>query len=265
MEGKTGFVPTMGYLHEGHSELIRNCIRDNDNTVVSIYINPEQFGEGEDLDKYPRNIERDIDILCSLGVNILFIPDNNEIYPSEYKTFVNVRELDEVLCGKSRPGHFTGVATIVLKLLNIIGPQSVYFGKKDAQQLVILKKMITDLNIKTEVKSVDIKRDQDGLALSSRNSYLSETGRNNALILSRSLNHAEFLINEKKVTDVELIKKEMFEMISEIGEVKTDYIEIVSLNNLNSIDKIDPGSTLIAIAAYVEGVRLIDNLILGEI
>ena len=136
-KGNRGFVPTMGYLHEGHSELIRKSISENDITIVSIYVNPVQFGEGEDLEKYPRDIESDIDILRSLGVNILFLPDNEEIYPKGYKTFISVNEMDKVLCGSSRPGHFTGVTTIVLKLINIVGPDCIYFGKKDAQQLII--------------------------------------------------------------------------------------------------------------------------------
>jgi len=136
-KGNRGFVPTMGYLHEGHSELIRKSISENDITIVSIYVNPVQFGEGEDLEKYPSDIESDIAILRSLGVNILFLPDNEEIYPKGYKTFISVNEMDKVLCGSSRPGHFTGVTTIVLKLINIVGPDCIYFGKKDAQQLII--------------------------------------------------------------------------------------------------------------------------------
>jgi len=265
MEGNTGFVPTMGYLHDGHSDLIRTSIRDNDNTIVSIFVNPEQFCEGEDLDRYPMDMERDIDILNTLGVNVLFLPDKMEIYPSGYKTFVTVREMDEVLCGRSRPGHFTGVATIVLKLINIIEPHYVYFGKKDAQQLIILKQMISDLNISSEVKSVDIRRDLDGLALSSRNSYLSEKGRKSALVISESLKYAEYLINEKRITDAGIIKKNIADLILKIGDVEIDYIEIVSLRNLEDLDKINLNSTLIAIAAYIEGVRLIDNIIFGEI
>lgn len=264
-EGNTGFIPTMGYLHEGHSELIRTSIRENDNTIVSIYVNPVQFGEGEDLDKYPRDTERDIDILNSLGVNILFIPDNEEIYPYGYKTFVNVREMDEELCGQSRPGHFTGVATIVLKLLNIIDPECIYLGKKDAQQLIILKKMISDLNLNINVRGIDIRRDNEGLALSSRNSYLSDKGRKSALALSESLKYAGYLINENSVTDVELIKKKMAEILLKNKNIAIDYIEIVSLNDLKKIKKIDLKNSLIAVAGYVEGVRLIDNLIFGEI
>ncbi len=263
--GNIGFVPTMGYLHEGHSELIRKSISENDITIVSIYVNPVQFGEGEDLEKYPRDIERDIDILRSLGVNVLFLPDNKEIYPKGYKTFVSVNEMDKVLCGSSRPGHFTGVATIVLKLINIVDPDCIYFGKKDAQQLIILKRMVKDLNLDVNIKSVDTKRERDGLALSSRNSYLSDEGRKSALAISGALRYARSLILDNKVTDAELIKKEIRSMILKDKKIEIDYVDILSLNELKKTDKIDLKNSLIALAVYVEGVRLIDNLIFGEL
>lgn len=263
--GETGFIPTMGYLHEGHEELIKKSINENQITIVSIFVNPVQFGEGEDFKKYPRDQNRDVTILTSLGVDLLFLPDKSEIYPEGFRTYVNVDEMDKVLCGKSRPGHFKGVTTIVLKLINIISPDLIYLGQKDAQQLIILKKMIEDLNIKTEVRSVAVIREKSGLALSSRNSYLTDSGRKSALILSESLILAKNEIIEENITDAGSIQKKITDHILSERSVKIDYVEIVSLIDLKRVKEIDLRKTLVACAVYVEGIRLIDNFILGEL
>lgn len=264
-DGDVGFVPTMGYLHEGHIDLIKKSVLQNPRTVVSIFINPKQFGEGEDFEKYPRDAERDREILESHGTDILFMPESDEIYPPGYSTYVSVAGMDQVLCGRSRPGHFTGVATIVLKLVNMVEPRFLYLGKKDAQQLVILKKMLRDLNVNTEIRAVETRRARDGLALSSRNSYLSDRGRNSALAISGALKMARSLITKRKILDPEIIREKMLEVLGEARDVEPDYVELVSLQTLKKIERIDVNGTLIAIAAYVEGVRLIDNTIFGEI
>lgn len=263
--GKTGFVPTMGYLHEGHEELIKKSISENQFTIVSIFVNPAQFGEGEDFKEYPRDFERDVHILNSLGVDLLFLPDRSEIYPEGFKTYVNVEELDKVLCGRSRPDHFKGVTTIVLKLMNIISPDHIYLGRKDAQQLILLKRMIEDLNIKTEIRGVNIVREKNGLALSSRNSNLTPTGKKSALVLSESLVIAKNEILEKNIRDAKSIKKKITDHILSEGNVEIDYVEIVSLSDLKRIGDIDLENTLVACAVRVEGIRLIDNFILGEL
>ncbi len=260
-----GFVPTMGFLHKGHESLIRESLNDNDVTIVSIFVNPTQFGENEDFDDYPRDFKKDYKILNGLGVQILFNPDNREIYPPGFCSSVKVEKLDEKLCGKSRPGHFTGVTTIVLKLLNIVSPDTIYLGKKDAQQLIIVKKMVDDLNINVNVKGVDIVRGEDGLALSSRNSYLSEKGRKAALVLSKAFRMAKNEICKNNILNTFFLKKMMVEFIRKEKSVKIDYIEIVSLDKLEDLKEVDKSNTLVAGAIFVENVRLIDNFILGEL
>lgn len=263
--GSIGFVPTMGFLHEGHVKLIKKSISENETTIVSIYVNPTQFGPKEDFSVYPRNLEKDKILLESLGVDILFYPENKEIYPENFLTKVNVSELGEVLCGKSRPGHFEGVATIVLKLFNIINPDFAYFGQKDAQQLIIIKKMVEDLNLKVKVKSLPTVREEDGLALSSRNIKLSDEGRKSAAILNRSLKNAEKIIINKSIRDSDVIRKGIKKMIESENSTRIDYVEIISLKGLKKIQNIDINNTLIATAIFIEGVRLIDNFILGDI
>ena len=259
-----GLVPTMGYLHEGHISLIRRCKEENDVTVVSIFVNPSQFGPGEDFDSYPRDLDKDKILLQDLGVDVVFSPDADEIYPENYSTFAEVEKLGKVLCGNSRPTHFRGVVTIVLKLFNIITPQNTYFGQKDAQQAIIIKKMVKDLNLDLKVKILPIIRDKDGLALSSRNAYLSVEEREAALLLPRALDKARSRINEKNYVSskiLEEIKKELNK--SELVEI--DYVEIVDLDKLQKIDKIEEGNTLVAAAIRVGKTRLIDNFVLGEI
>ncbi len=264
-EGTIGFVPTMGYLHKGHEELIKKCKNENDTSVVSVFVNPIQFGKGEDFKEYPRDPKRDSDIMKNLGVDYLFCPEIKEIYPKGYKTYVNVKEFDKVLCGKKRINHFEGVATIVLKFINIISPDTIYFGKKDAQQLIIIKKMVNDLNLNTVVRSVDIKRDLNGLALSSRNTLLSESGKLSALKLSQSLMYVKEKILNGQLSEVKEIKEIIKRNISKEKGIDIEYIEVLSLKNLTELKKVDLNNTIIALAASVENVRLIDNLILGEI
>jgi pantoate--beta-alanine ligase len=265
-----GFVPTMGFLHRGHLSLVEQCKKENDVTVVSIFVNPTQFAPGEDFDAYPRDFARDEKLLRDMGSDILFLPEGREIYPHDYATYVEVEKLGKVLCGRTRPSHFRGVATVVLKLFNIVTPDNAYFGRKDAQQAVIIKKMVQDLNVDVTVRALPIVRDTDGLALSSRNTYLSPEEREAALTLSRALRMAEQRVTGglRKAADIkEDIRKEL-----ETGElIKIDYIEVVNLTTLEPFDAgnkaadIDINNTLTAAAIWVGKTRLIDNFILGDI
>jgi pantoate--beta-alanine ligase len=260
MDGKSiGFVPTMGYLHEGHLSLVRRARKENDIVVVSIFVNPTQFGPNEDFDKYPRDTERDLRLLEAENVDFAFIPSVEEMYPEGYATYVIVERLTEVLCGKSRPGHFRGVATVVTKLFNIVKPTRAYFGQKDAQQFRVLKRMVEDLNMDVEMIEAPIVRESDGLAMSSRNVYLSPEERKQAVALFEALNLAKETI-EKGERDVEKIKQIMREWLSKYDKVIIDYIEIVDEKNLTPLSKIE-GKVLIAIAAFVGKARLIDNII----
>ena len=260
-----GFVPTMGFLHEGHIELIKKCRSENDISIVSIFVNPTQFGEGEDYQKYPRDLERDIEILKKYDTDILFAPDNKEIYPNEQFSFVNVLKFSDVLCGKSRPGHFTGVATVVLKLFNIVKPNRAYFGKKDAQQLIIIKQMVKDLNLDILIKSIPIVREESGLALSSRNNYLSGEEKEIASSLSKTLNRAKQMVLSEEMLDPEFLKKFIIKELKKQEKITIDYIEIRSLKTLEETLLIDKKNTLVAAAIFINGIRLIDNFILGEI
>lgn len=253
-----GFVATMGYLHEGHLSLVRESKRSSEITVVSIFVNPKQFGPQEDYNFYPRDLNRDRNLLEKEGVDLVFHPSVEEMYPDHYRTYVEVEELQDKLCGKSRPGHFRGVCTVVLKLLNLVQPDEAYFGWKDAQQVVILQKMVKDLNIPTKVVPLPIVRDNDGLALSSRNTYLKPQERQAALVLNKSLDLAARLFSQG-VKDASLIKQKMVELISTEPLVRIDYVEIIDLQNLNNIDKLE-GDALITLAAYVGRTRLIDNI-----
>jgi pantoate--beta-alanine ligase len=260
MDGKSiGFVPTMGYLREGHLSLVRRARKENDIVVVSIFVNPTQFGPNEDFDKYPRDTERDLRLLEAENVDFAFIPSVEEMYPEGYATYVIVERLTEVLCGKSRPGHFRGVATVVTKLFNIVKPTRAYFGQKDAQQFRVLKRMVEDLNMDVEMIEAPIVRESDGLAMSSRNVYLSPEERKQAVALFEALNLAKETI-EKGERDVEKIKQIMREWLSKYDKVIIDYIEIVDEKNLTPLSKIE-GKVLIAIAAFVGKARLIDNII----
>jgi len=260
--GKTiGFVPTMGYLHEGHLSLIRKSKTTTDITVVSIFVNPTQFAPSEDLDKYPRDFKRDTELLERESVDILFYPDNSIMYPKGYDTYVIVENLSKPLCGKTRPTHFKGVTTIVLKLFNIVSPDMAFFGQKDAQQAIIIRRMIYDLNLDVGLEVLPIVREKDGLAMSSRNKYLSTEEREQAIGLFKSLKKAEefFKAGER---ESKKIKQEALSVLSGYPLLKLDYLEIVDIETLKPVEKIKD-KALVAIAGFVGNTRLIDNLILG--
>lgn len=252
-------VPTMGYLHEGHESLIKKASEDNDKVIVSIFVNPMQFGINEDLSTYPRNIDRDSDICEKNGASLIFNPSVEEMYIDGFSTFVDLNNLTSGLCGKSRPTHFRGVCTVVSKLFNIVNPDKAYFGQKDAQQLSIIKQMVTDLNFDIEIVSCPIVREADGLAKSSRNTYLSKEERQASTIINKSLKKAKALIksgerDSKNVID--FIKNE----ISKEPLAKIDYVSIVDNNTIKNTKTIEDGS-LIAVAVFIGNTRLIDNFI----
>ncbi len=253
-----GFVPTMGYLHEGHIELIKRSKLQNDITVVSIYVNPTQFGENEDYDRYPRDIDRDLAICNEHGVDVVFVPDDKEIYPNGFQTVVMVEGLSEILEGKFRPGHFKGVTTVVTKLINAVMPDRLYLGEKDFQQMVIIKRMVEDLLLPVEIVPVPIVRDKDGLALSSRNTYLSEDERKSATAIYKSLLLAkEMVSNGEKRMDI--IRKRMEEFLKSHPHIKKiDYIEACD-NQLNIKEEVSKGDRIL-IAVWVGNTRLIDNM-----
>jgi len=261
-QGKTvGFVPTMGALHQGHLSLIRIARRENDLVVVSIFVNPSQFGPKEDYTKYPRNLELDAELCGKEKTDIIFYPGAKEMYPCGYNTYVTVERLSDTLCGKYRPGHFKGVATVVTKLLNIINPDIAYFGQKDAQQAVIIKKLVGDLNMPAKIKIMPTLREKDGLALSSRNVYLNPAERKDAPVLSQALDLAKGLV-KRGVKDTTKIVDAMKHLIKKKKTAKIDYISIVGLENLEPLRKIT-GSCLIAEAVWIGRTRLIDNIIIG--
>ena len=264
-QGQTiGFVPTMGYLHRGHLSLVEQSKKENGVTVVSIFVNPTQFGPGEDFDRYPRDLEGDERLLKELAVDVVFYPAVKEIYPGDYATYVEVEKWGKVLCGKSRPTHFRGVATVVLKLLNIVSPTCAYFGRKDAQQAIIIKKMVKDLNLDVTIHTIPIVRDPDGLALSSRNAYLSAEERKAALSLSQALEKAKTEIHHG-LRDASAIKELIRKEIGKYPQVTIDYVEVVSLDALEQIKTITLDNTLVAGAIWAGKTRLIDNFTLGEI
>ncbi|MCX5711658.1 MAG: pantoate--beta-alanine ligase [Candidatus Omnitrophica bacterium] len=258
---KIGFIPTMGALHEGHLSLIRKSRQDNDLTVVSIFVNPAQFGPQEDLKKYPRDFKKDAALCAKEKVDVIFFPSPKEMYPCDYKTFITVEGLSDKLCGKSRPGHFRGVATVVAKLFNIVRPDAAYFGLKDAQQAIILKQMSKDLNFPMQIKLCRTKREKDGLAMSSRNIYLNKDERVQALVLSSSLKLAENLIKNRQ-RDPKIVISRMRSLISTAKDARIDYISVTDLNELEPLKKIK-GEVLIALAVRIGKTRLIDNCILN--
>jgi len=257
---KIGFVPTMGFLHNGHIALIRKGKSLSDFLVVSIFVNPLQFGPEEDYKRYPRDIERDRKIIEDAGADILFLPEVKEMYPDGFETSVEVSKLSEHLCGKSRPGHFKGVATVVLKLFNIVMPDIAVFGKKDYQQYIIIEKMVRDLNLRVKIIPHPIVRERDGLAMSSRNVYLNDEERKSALCLIDSIKLAELLL-KKGIRDTSFIINELRKKISSYPYTKIDYISIVDPYNLRDVKTID-GKILLALAVFVGRARLIDNKIM---
>ncbi|MCX8083577.1 MAG: pantoate--beta-alanine ligase [Calditerrivibrio sp.] len=254
-----GFVPTMGYLHEGHISLVRASKKENNITVVSIFVNPTQFGPNEDLERYPRDFERDEYLLRKEGVDIVFYPSVEEIYPKGYSTYIDVERITGHLCGPKRPGHFRGVATVVCKLFNIVKPDRAYFGLKDYQQVLVIKRMVADLNMDVQIIAMPIIREVDGLAMSSRNVYLSGEERESALSLFRSFTIVDKAITEG-IRDSKIIKKMVSDFILSHPFTKIDYVEIVDPNTLEHIDIIDR-DFLVALAVFVNKTRLIDNKI----
>jgi len=253
-----GFVPTMGYLHEGHMELIKRSKLQNDTTVVSIYVNPTQFGENEDYDRYPRDIDRDLAICNELGVDVVFVPDDKEIYPNGFQTMVIVEGLSDILEGKFRPGHFKGVTTVVAKLINAVMPDRLYLGEKDFQQMVIIKRMVEDLLLPVEIVPVPTVRDKDGLAFSSRNTYLSEEERKSATAIYKALEMAKEMVagGEK---NMKIIRKRMEEYLRSHPHInRIDYIEACD-SMLNIKEEVSPGDRIL-IALWVGNTRLIDNI-----
>jgi len=256
---RIGFVPTMGALHQGHLSLIHRALRENDTVVVSVFVNPAQFVAGEDFKKYPRNLSYDIGICRKEGVDIIFYPSAKQMYPAGYKTHVEVKDLNSTLCGKFRPGHFRGVATIVAKLFNIVEPDAAYFGQKDAQQAVIIRKMAQDLNMPLSIIIAPTKRHDDGLAMSSRNIYLNSRERKSAVVLNRALEFGRKIISSGQRNSRSIIAG-IKNLIQKEPRVKIQYLEIVDSANLKPLAKVK-GRVLIALAAYIGKTRLIDNII----
>ena len=253
-----GFVPTMGGLHEGHLSLMRQARKECDVSVISIFVNPTQFGPNEDYKKYPRNFRRDEKLARDAGVDAIFCPSAKSMYPNGFKTSLYVSNLSEVMCGASRPGHFEGVTTVVAKLFNIIQPDIAYFGQKDAQQAVIIRKMAADLNIPLKIKALPIIRERGGLAMSSRNAYLSKQERKDATILYKSLKNAERFIVKGERNSGKIIKI-MYNMVYSKKNAVVDYISIVNSRNLKEEKRIKKGA-LIALAVWIGKIRLIDNI-----
>ena len=256
-----GLVPTMGYLHEGHQSLIAKSVSQNDRTVVSVFVNPIQFGPNEDLEAYPRDLNRDMQLVEATGGDLIFNPEPSEMYPPLFTSFIDTTETTELLCGAVRPIHFRGVCTVVGKLFNIVRPDRAYFGQKDAQQLATIRRFVRDLNFGIEIVPCPIVREADGLAKSSRNTYLSPAERQAALILSKSLKLGKEAIENgekdaKKV--IEIIKANLAtEPLARI-----DYVEVVDFENIQRVDTIS-GENHVAIAVYIGKTRLIDNFIIG--
>ena len=251
-----GLVPTMGYLHEGHKSLIDRAVAENDKVVVSVFVNPMQFGVGEDLESYPRDMERDSALCENAGAALIFHPQPEEMYHKDFSSFVDMNTLTKGLCGKTRPIHFRGVCTVVSKLFNIVQPDKAYFGQKDAQQLAIIRKMVQDLNFDIEIVGCPIVREEDGLAKSSRNTYLSDEERKAALCLSRSVKLGQEIIHAG-ISAEELLGK-MRAVIEAEPLAKIDYVSMVDALTMQPVEKADH-NVLVAMAVYIGKTRLIDN------
>ena len=260
--GKTiGFVPTMGALHQGHLELVKTSVRENDLTVVSIYVNPTQFGPQEDFNQYPRTLETDLALLSEEAVSAVFTPNNKTMYPNGFSTQVSVTgSLVQNLCAPFRPGHFEGVCTVVVKLVNAVEPTRLYLGQKDAQQAVILRRVLSDLDFGLETVICPIVREPDGLAMSSRNKNLSLEARAAAPVLCKSLKVGKSIV-ELGEMDADKVLEEIRKVIKDERSVKIQYLEAVHSDNLTILHRIESGKTLIALAAYLDKVRLIDNIV----
>lgn len=256
-----GLVPTMGCLHEGHLSLVRSSVKKADCTVVSIFVNPTQFSPNEDFREYSRDLKHDSEILEREGVDYLFIPEASAMYPEGFKTYIEVHDLQDKLCGRSRLGHFRGVCTVVLKLFNIVDPDVSFFGQKDAQQAIVLKRMVKDLDLDVNIEILPIIREKDGLALSSRNTYLDQEQRKAALCLSKSLREADEMFKNGERKSARIIRS-MEEIIKSEALAKIDYVRIVDLNNLDPLARIEK-EALIAVAVFIGKNRLIDNTVIN--
>ncbi len=256
----TGFVPTMGYLHEGHLSLVRLSQKNTGSTILSIFVNPTQFGPKEDLEKYPRDIEGDLEKCRKEGVGIVFMPEPGDMYPVGYETYVNVEGITDGLCGRSRPGHFKGVATVVAKLFNVVQPDKAFFGQKDFQQTAVIRRMVIDLNMAVDVVVAPTVREPDGLAMSSRNAYLKPDERHAAPALYRALESAR-LLAEKSDVPTDMLTSHILEKFREEPLIEPEYVEVVEPDNLKPL--LHTGSSaVIAAAVRIGGTRLIDNVII---
>ena len=257
-----GLVPTMGYLHEGHKRLIDAARRENDRVAVSIFVNPMQFGPNEDLESYPRDLEKDAALCEEAGVDLIFHPQPEEMYAPGFCTYVDMDGLTTQLCGKSRPTHFRGVQTVVLKLFHIVAPDRAYFGQKDAQQLAVIRRMVRDLDVGVTIIGCPIIREADGLAKSSRNTYLNEKERQAALVLSRSLQAGKALM-EAGETNAQAVRQAITDEINKEPMARIDYVDVVDFDTITPVETIQ-GTVLTAIAVYIGKTRLIDNFIVEK-
>ena len=253
---RIGFVPTMGYFHQGHLSLIAEANKQSEITVVSIFVNPSQFGPSEDFDSYPRDMQRDLELLCNYKVDYVFSPSSEQMYPQDYRTWVEVEGISSILCGASRPGHFRGVATVILKLINIIKPNLMFMGEKDFQQVTVLKKVLKDLNCITQIVPCHIIREEDGLAMSSRNIYLNPEQRKQALCLFKAIQQAQTQYKQG-IRDTIFLQNKAAELVK-ISGGKVDYISFVEPNTLQEVNIADD-NTRILLAVFIGKTRLIDN------
>lgn len=261
-KGKSiGFVPTMGYLHKGHLSLIKKAKEEADVVVVSIFLNPKQFGPNEDLANYPKDLEKDLKLCRSAGADIVFVPSEEEIYPAGFSTEISENRLSEGLCGISRPVHFKGVLTILAKLFHIVLPTVTVFGQKDAQQVAVVRKMVTDLSFPVEIIEAPTVREKDGLAMSSRNRYLSKTQREDACIIQEALTAAKKMVDSGTLS-IDRVVAETTHIISSKRRMRIIYINMVDRVTLEPVKVIEPGKCLLAAAVWVDEIRLIDNIIL---
>lgn len=260
---KIGFVPTMGYLHDGHLSLIDLIRERSDILILSIFVNPTQFGAGEDLEKYPRDMDRDLALCRERKVDYIFAPQTDDIYPEGASTYVSEEGVSRGLCGETRPTHFKGVTTICAKLFNLVRPAYVALGQKDAQQVVVLKRMIRDLHFPIEVVIGPTLREPDGLAMSSRNSYLNDRQKKDALLIHQALLAGKRLVDEKGIRNVDRVKAELMTVLRSGSFVRINYAEVVDRENMKPEKEIELGRSMLVIAVWVDNIRLIDNMSLG--
>ena len=260
---KIGFVPTMGYLHNGHLSLIDLIRERSDILILSIFVNPTQFGVGEDLGKYPRDMERDLELCREKKVDYIFAPQTDDIYLQGASTYVSEEGVSQGLCGEARPTHFKGVTTICAKLFNLVRPAHIAVGQKDAQQVVVLKRMIRDLHFPIEVVIGPTLREPDGLAMSSRNSYLNDRQRQDALLIHKALQAGKLLVDEKGVRNVDRVKAELMTVLRSGSFVRINYAEVVDRENMKAEKEIELGRSMLVIAVWVDNIRRIDNILLG--